>query len=205
MLTARHITISLFLLLLLGLTVWSAINPYDVQVWWTEMSTVFVLIAVFASLYKRIKLSVGSYFFIFLWCWLQVIGAHYTFELVPFESVGNFFGFERNHYDRLAHFVVGLNAVGIAELLWRYKAAPSARSAAIYSVVIIMAVANFWELVEWLYAEIDGGSAGLAFLGSQGDVWDAQKDMLMDTLGAMIGAALFLCAVLGRQRTTSSA
>ncbi len=202
--TARHITISLFLAVLLGLIVWSAINPYDVQVWWTEMSTVFVLFAVFASLYKRLKLSVGSYFFIFLWCWLQVIGAHYTFELVPFESVGDFFGFERNHYDRLAHFVVGLNAVGIAELLWRYKGAPSARSAAIYSVVIIMAVANFWELVEWLYAEIDGGSAGLAFLGSQGDVWDAQKDMLMDTLGAILGATIFLCSGVFRKKTTSS-
>ena len=202
--TARHITISLFLAVLLGLIVWSAINPYDVQVWWTEMSTVFVLFAVFASLYKRLKLSVGSYFFIFLWCWLQVIGAHYTFELVPFESVGDFFGFERNHYDRLAHFVVGLNAVGIAELLWRYKGAPSARSAAIYSVVIIMAVANFWELVEWLYAEIDGGSAGLAFLGSQGDVWDAQKDMLMDTLGAILGATIFLCSGVFRQKTSSS-
>ncbi len=202
--TARHITISLFLAVLLGLIVWSAINPYDVQVWWTEMSTVFVLFAVFASLYKRLKLSVESYFFIFLWCWLQVIGAHYTFELVPFESVGNFFGFERNHYDRLAHFVVGLNAVGIAELLWRYKGAPSARSAAIYSVVIIMAVANFWELVEWLYAEIDGGSAGLAFLGSQGDVWDAQKDMLMDTLGAILGATIFLCSGVFRKKTTSS-
>lgn len=202
--TARHITISLFLAVLLGLIVWSAINPYDVQVWWTEMSTVFVLFAVFASLYKRLKLSVGSYFFIFLWCWLQVIGAHYTFELVPFESVGDFFGFERNHYDRLAHFVVGLNAVGIAELLWRYKGAPSARSAAIYSVVIIMAVANFWELVEWLYAEIDGGSAGLAFLGSQGDVWDAQKDMLMDTLGAILGATIFLCSGVFRKKTSSS-
>ena len=192
--TARHITNGVFLLILLGLSIWSAINPYDMQVWWTEMSTVFVLVAVFGCLYKRLQLSVLGYFFIFLWCWLQVIGAHYTFELVPFESVGNFFGFERNHYDRLAHFVVGLNAVGIAELLWRYRGAPSARAAAIYSVVIIMAVANFWELVEWIYAEIDGGSAGLAFLGSQGDVWDAQKDMLMDTLGAVLGAGIFLCA-----------
>ena len=191
---ARHIANGIFLLILLGLSVWSAINPYDRQVWWTEMSTVFVLLAVFGCLYRRLQLSVGSYFFIFLWCWLQVIGAHYTFELVPFEGVGNIFGFERNHYDRLAHFVVGLNAVGIAELLWRYRGAPSARTASIYSVVIIMAVANFWELVEWIYAEIDGGSAGLAFLGSQGDVWDAQKDMLMDTLGALLGAGIFLCA-----------
>ena len=191
----RHIINAVFLLILISLSIWSAIKPYDTQVWWTEMSMVFVLAAVFGSLYKWLKLSVGSYFFIFLWCWMQVIGAHYTFELVPFDGVCDFFGFERNHYDRIAHFVVGLNAVGIAELLWRYKGAPSARTAAIYSVVIIMAVANFWELVEWIYAEIDGGSAGLAFLGSQGDIWDAQKDMLMDTLGALLGANIFLTAI----------
>ena len=190
---ARSVSMLLFLFILLGLICWSAVSPYDEQVWWTEMSTVFVLMGVFGVLYRRLQLSVFAYFFIFLWCWLQVVGAHYTFELVPLDAVREFFGFERNHYDRVAHFVVGLNAVGIAELLWRYRGAPSALTAAIYSIVIIMAVANFWELVEWIYAEIDGGSAGLAFLGSQGDVWDAQKDMLMDTLGAVVGATMFLC------------
>ena len=54
-----------------------------------------------------------------------------------------------------------------------------------------MALANLWELIEWLYAEIDGGNVGLAFLGSQGDIWDAQKDMLMDTLGAILGSIIF--------------
>lgn len=190
---ARTVIMAVLSLILLGLICWSAVEPYDAQVWWTEMSTVFVLMLVFGSMYRRLRLSVFAYFFVFLWCGLQVVGAHYTFELVPFEAVGEVFGFERNHYDRLAHFVVGLNAVGIAELLWRYRGASSVRAAAMYSIVIIMAVANFWELVEWIYAEIDGGSAGLAFLGSQGDVWDAQKDMLMDTLGALAGAAMFIC------------
>ena len=68
---------------------------------------------------------------------------------------------------------------------------PSFKFAAFFGIVFIMAVANFWELVEWTYAEIDGGSAGLAFLGSQGDIWDAQKDMLMDTLGSIVGCGLF--------------
>ncbi len=196
----RTLTLLLMLAALLGLMVWSFIAPYDRQVWWTEMSMVFLLLAVFGGFYSRLKLSTVSYFFIFLWCYLQVVGAHYTFELVPFDSVSRLFGFERNHYDRVAHFVVGLNAVGIAELLWRYGLAVGKRSAAVYSIVIIMAVANFWELVEWLYAEIDGGSAGLAFLGSQGDVWDAQKDMLMDTLGALLGAGIFLTAFRGCKR-----
>ena len=59
-------------------------------------------------------------------------------------------------------------------------------------VLFIMALANAWELIEWSYAVIDGGDVGLAFLGSQGDVWDAQKDMLADTLGAILGSSLFV-------------
>ena len=56
-----------------------------------------------------------------------------------------------------------------------------------------VAMAGIWELVEWGYAVVDGGEAGAAFLGSQGDVWDAQKDILCDTLGAICSATLFLC------------
>ena len=59
-------------------------------------------------------------------------------------------------------------------------------------VLFIMALANAWELIEWSYAVIDGGDIGLAFLGSQVDVQDAQKDMLADTLGAILGSGLFV-------------
>ena len=67
----------------------------------------------------------------------------------------------------------------------------SVKYAALGGIIFIMALANLWELIEWLYAEIDGGNVGLAFLGSQGDIWDAQKDMLMDTLGAILGSIIF--------------
>ncbi len=60
-----------------------------------------------------------------------------------------------------------------------------------FSVVFILAIAGFWELVEWIYAEIDDGDAGQAFLGSQGDVWDAHKDMVQDTLGGILAAIIF--------------
>ena len=69
-----------------------------------------------------------------------------------------------------------------------------------FGIIFIMAMANAWELVEWIYAEVDGGSAGQAFLGSQGDIWDAQKDMLMDTLGACLGSLLFYCFTPGRPK-----
>lgn len=181
----------LLLVILAAETAWSACSPYDVQVWWTEFLTAFFLVALFTVTYKKFQFSNLSYFLIFLFCFLQLIGAHYTFERVPFDAVTQFFGFERNHYDRIAHFTIGLSGFLCSEFVWRRKIVTSFKFAAFFGIVFIMAVANFWELVEWTYAEIDGGSAGLAFLGSQGDIWDAQKDMLMDTLGAIVGCILF--------------
>lgn len=177
--------------LLVLLSLWSYTHAYDGQVWWTEMAAVLVLLPLFWVLQRRRTFSPLATSMLFLWFFLQVVGACYTFERVPLESLFHALGCERNHYDRIAHFVVGLNAVGVAELLWRQRCVVSARVAAVASVICIMALANFWELVEWLYAEWDGGSAGAAFLGSQGDIWDAQKDMLMDTLGAVVGAVLY--------------
>ncbi len=182
----------LLLSLLLVLTLWSFIQPHDMQVWWTEMASVFLLLGILVVSYRRIVFSNTAYFLVSIWCAMQIIGAHYTFELVPFDTFSNLFGFERNHYDRVAHFAVGLGGIAIAELLWIRRWVHSAWMAALFSVVFMLAIAGLWEIVEWLYAEIDGGEAGQAFLGSQGDIWDAQKDMLLDALGAMLAAGIFL-------------
>ena len=172
---------------------------YDEQVWWTEISSVVFLVALFGATYKKFRFSNTAYFILFVWCVLQIIGAQYTFERVPFDYITNLFGFERNHYDRLAHFTIGCSSFLISEFVYR-KGFVSGRAMAIcFGIIFIMAMANAWELVEWIYAEVDGGSAGLAFLGSQGDIWDAQKDMLMDTLGAITACVLF-CSYFGRKK-----
>ncbi|MDY6408098.1 MAG: DUF2238 domain-containing protein, partial [Pseudomonadota bacterium] len=182
---------ALLLAILAVLTVISRINAYDIQVWWTEFSSMAILVTILVLTYKKFRFSNTSYFILFLWCVLQIIGAHYTFERVPFGAVTSFFGFERNHYDRLAHFMVGCGGFAVCELVYRKKWVSSRGMSTFFGVIFIMALANFWELVEWIYAAVDGGSAGAAFLGSQGDIWDAQKDMLMDTLGALLSGGLF--------------
>ena len=78
---------------------------------------------------------------------------------------------------------------------WRKGWARSIAASAFFAVMTTVAMAGVWEIVEWLYAVIDGGEAGAAFLGSQGDEWDAQKDILCDTLGAVCSAAIFLATV----------
>ena len=185
-------TPTILLILLLMLTLWSFIQPHDMQVWWTEMTSVFLLLGILVFTYRRIAFSNTAYILISIWCAMQIIGAHYTFELVPFDTISRIFEFERNHYDRVAHFAVGLGGIAIAELLWMRRWVSSIWIAALFSIIAMLAIAGLWEIVEWLYAEIDGGEAGQAFLGSQGDIWDAQKDMLLDGLGASLAAGIFL-------------
>ena len=116
-------------ILLLGyilLFVWGAIHPYDRATWWAENIPI-VLIAVFlVGLYLRgFVFSPAAYACMSVLLYLHTIGGHYTFERVPFGFVTNLFGFQRNHYDRLAHFSVGFYAYAIAEALVRTKAVRS--------------------------------------------------------------------------------
>ncbi len=182
----------LLLAIVLSVIVWSGISPYDRSVWWVEITSVLIGLAGLIITYKFFRFSDVAYFIIVLWLIMHSIGAKYSFELVPFGYITNLFGFERNNFDRLAHFIVGMNAYGFAEFVLRKKFVKDKIIASIAGVLFIMAIGNAWELIEWLYAEIDGGEVGAAFLGSQGDVWDAQKDMLCDTLGAVVASLFFL-------------
>ena len=181
--------LALTLLLVIG---WSAWRPAEWGVWWMEMVWVLGTFAVLAATYCRFRFSNLAYGIVFLWLVMHAVGAHYTFERVPVTWLMERLGSERNHYDRIAHFCIGLNSFMLAELAWRRRWATSACVAAVNGVLAIMAMAAGWEIIEWMVAAWDGGADGLAFLGSQGDVWDAQKDMLCDTLGAILAAGLFV-------------
>jgi putative membrane protein len=167
-----------------------AINPYDRAVWWAENIPVMLIVLALVLTYKRFQFSNTAYSLMSIFLILHTIGGHYTFALVPFDWFTNFFGFERNHYDRIAHFSVGFYAYAMAEFLLKTKAVN--KKWVLYSMPIffIMAIAGAYEVIEWWYAVSANPNAGIAVLGSQGDIWDAQKDILMDTLGSL--AAMFL-------------
>lgn len=168
-----------------------AINPVDRAVWLTENFTVLPIVAVIAALYmKNIRFSSLSYIFMSILIYLHTIGGHYTFALVPFDWFNDLFGFERNMYDRFAHAMVGLYAYPIIEELIKYRVVNRKWFAYLSAIAVIMAVAAGYELFEWRYAVNADPTAGLAVLGSQGDIWDAQKDMLMDTSGALFASVL---------------
>ena len=173
-----------FIFIILG------IEPLDRAVWLVEVIPVAIIFLLFIFTFKRFRFSDYSYTLMFMWLVWHTIGGHYTFANVPFGFVTDFFDFERNHFDRVGHFVIGFYAFASAELLTR-KGWANPILATVFSLFFIMSVAASYEIIEWLYAVIDGGNTGLEFLGSQGDIWDAQKDMLADTLGAISSLILF--------------
>ena len=171
------------------------IYPADRTVWCVEMVWAVGLWAILLLTRRKFRFSTPAYLCFFVWTVLQLVGAHYTFEHVPMEWLMKPLGLVRNPYDRIAHFAVGWFAFPLAELFFRKGWVRSAGLAAFFAVMSTVAMAGIWELVEWWYAVVDGGEAGAAFLGSQGDVWDAQKDILCDTLGAICSSGLFLWCV----------
>ncbi|HET8549675.1 MAG TPA: DUF2238 domain-containing protein [Bryobacteraceae bacterium] len=153
------------------------------------------MVAALIVLYMRaIVFSPVAYALMAVLLYLHTIGGHYTFERVPFDLVTNLFGFERNHYDRVAHFSVGFYAWAIAELLVMRRAVRSRVVLLLFPIFTIAFIAMLYELIEWAYAVIAGGPSAASFLGSQGDIWDAQKDMLADTLGAILVMIAFFAA-----------
>ena len=173
--------------------IWGAINPYDRATWWAENIPIVGVVAALVIMYARgVRFSPFAYVLMAVLPYWHTVGGHYTFERVPFDWFGRAFGFQRNMFDRIGHFSVGFFAFGILEYLLSRRAM-SRTLACLFAIFAIGFVAMSYELIEWLYAAYGGNSAaGANFLGSQGDVWDAQKDMLMDTLGAIAAVALFL-------------
>ena len=195
-------------ILLLGyvaLFIWGAIDPYDRATWWAENIPIVLIALSLVILYVRgVVFSTTAYALMSVLLYMHTVGGHYTFERVPFGFVTNLFGFERNNYDRVAHFSVGFYAYGIAEALVRAKAVRSRLVLYLFPVFAIAFVAMGYELIEWWYASSAGGNSGAAFLGSQGDVWDAQKDMFSDTLGAIASTTFFFLRSRGNTECSAA-
>ena len=166
------------------------ISPVSREVWLAEVIPVGVIFVLLVCTYPFFRFSNVSYGLMAVWLFWHTVGGHYTFAHVPFEWVSDLLGAERNHFDRIGHFSVGFYAYPIAELFVRRKLAGPVVTT-LFALFAIMAVAAAYEIIEWQYAVVEGGKAGLEFLGSQGDVWDAQKDMFADTLGAVCSLIAF--------------
>jgi putative membrane protein len=173
------------------LTLWAP--PAGRVSWCLEVGPGLLEVAVLAALYRRLPLSHFIYIAIFLHIQILIYGGVYTYAQTP---LGNWaketFHLARNHYDRVGHFALGVAPALLArEILLRQT--PLKRGGWLFFIVcsIVLAFAAFWELLEWWTALLAAPDVGVAFLGSQGDVWDAQWDMLLALIGALITLPLF--------------
>jgi putative membrane protein len=189
----RYVTLLAALLVLLAGTM--AIHPFDRHDWALENVLLVAFVAALAATYRRFPLSRVSYTLIFIFLCLHTVGAHYTYSLVPYDvwwssltgrSLNATLGWERNNFDRVVHFAYGLLlAYPVRELLLRVA---SVRGFWGYFLPLdlTMSTSALYELIEWGAAVAFGGGLGAAFLGTQGDAWDAHKDMALASLGALI-------------------
>jgi putative membrane protein len=168
------------------------ISPAERGTWWAENLPIFLIVVALVVLYLRgVQFSNLAYALMSVLIFLHTVGGHYTFEKVPFDWFNQLFGFKRNMYDRVAHVSVGFFAYALIEYTDRRHLISSRIISYLFPLCVIGTVAMAYEIIEWIYAVTAGGTAGAAFLGSQGDIWDAQKDMLADTSGAILALLLY--------------
>lgn len=187
--------LGILLLIFCALAVWAGIAPLDRHDWLLENVLVVVGLVVLFLGYQALPLSRMSYTLIFIFMCLHVAGSHYTYALVPYDDwfrnlfgigFNELIGWERNNYDRVVHFSYGLLlAYPLREVVLRI-ASLKGFWGYFLPLDVTMSTSMLYELIEWGAAELFGGGLGVAFLGAQGDPWDAQKDMALASLGALI-------------------
>ena len=202
LLSHERYPVVLFVLLIV-ISVLLAISPHDRADWALENGLLVIGVGVLVATRRSLPLSRITYTLIFLFLCLHSVGAHYTYSEVPYDdwfgaltgrTLSSITGADRNHYDRLVHFAYGLLlAYPVREIFLRVA---DVRGFWGYYLPldVTMATSMLYELIEWGAAELLGGDLGVAYLGSQGDPWDAQKDMALATLGAIL-AMLITAAI----------
>lgn len=170
---------------------WSWLNPHDRFTWWLEAAPVLIGLPLIWMLRRRFPMSTLLLVLIYLHMVILLVGGHYTYALVPVgEWAKAWFGWQRNNYDKLGHFAQGfVPAILAREILIRSSPLRDSRWLGFLVVCVCLAFSACYELIEWATAVLTG-SAAEAFLGTQGDPWDTQTDMLMAFLGAVAALTL---------------
>ena len=196
--------------LLQGLVLWlgifwivTALGPLDRRDWFLENLLVFTYAAVLILSYRKFTFSNLSYGLFTVFLTLHLVGAHYTYSEVPFGYwLQQALDLSRNHYDRIVHFAYGLLiAYPFREILLR-AARVNVQWSYFLSVTAVLAFSAFFEILEAVVAIIVSPELGAKYLGTQGDEWDAQEDMLLAFLGAILAMLVTWLLHKKSERTT---
>jgi len=188
--------LQLMVVWLLVLWMVTAIDPLYSRDWFLENLLVFLYSAILLFTYRWFQFSTLSYGLFTVFLSMHLAGAHYTYAETPFGFwMQDWFGFERNHYDRLVHFSFGLLiAYPFRELLLRRSGIKRSWSY-LMSVIVVLSFSAFYEVLEGIVAMIVDPELGSAYLGTQGDEWDAQKDSFMAFAGSVVAMAICFLSV----------
>jgi putative membrane protein len=191
---SKSSTVHLILLLIvLAVIIWSLIKPAGYLIWTLEASPALVALIVVIATYNKFRFTTLSYIIIAILPLIMFVGGHYTYGDVPlFSWIKDHFHLHRNHYDRFGHFLKGLLAIVIREILLRKT--PLTRGPWLIGIIlsISLSIAALYEIIEFIAAKIAKGSKlAKDFLGTQGDFWDSQWDMSLALVGSILALLLF--------------
>jgi putative membrane protein len=183
--------IQIFLVVFFGVWISTLIGTTDMSNWILENFLTIIFVVFLSVTYRRYQFSDLSYLLICIYLCLHVYGAKYTYAENPFGYwLQDTFHLARNHYDRIVHFSFGfLLAYPMREVCLNWLKFPVWVSWAL-PIEITLSISGLYELVEWAVADLFFPAQGGAYLGTQGDIWDAQKDMALATLGAILATTI---------------
>ncbi len=199
----QNTLLKIYLLFFFVCWVVTFINTTDRTNWFIENVLTVIFLLLLTTTYRRFKFSDLSYTLIFVYILLHIYGAEYTYAENPFGYwLAETFGFSRNYYDRIVHFSFGfMLAYPMRDYFKNYMDWPN-WVCWILPIEITMSFSAAYELIEWLVADIFFPEQGVAYLGSQGDIWDAQKDMALAFSGAIL--CMVVCGLVKGFGSSSS-
>lgn len=171
-----------------------AYQPLYWEDWFLESILGSIAVILLVCTYKWFRFSNTAYTLLLIFLILQVIGSHYTYSETPIGFwLKDLLDLSRNHYDRLVHFLFGLLLYLPILELWQKLSNNTSKTLTNYlvPVFIIVTLGGVFEIIEWIVAIIVSPELGIAYLGTQGDVWDAQKDIAVKIVGSLIALMYF--------------
>lgn len=195
--------LNVYVILFLIFWLSTLVGTTDIKNWMMENTLVIIFLSIISYSHRFFKFSDLTYTFIFIYLSLHIYGAMYTYAENPFGYwMKDFFHFQRNHYDRIVHFSFGfMLAYPMRDFFMNKMKFPN-WVCWLLPIEITLSFSCLYELIEWAVADVFFPEQGIAYLGTQGDIWDAQKDMFMAFCGAVI--ITFIVLTIKRLMSTSN-